>query len=80
LSVLQDTFDKEEILGKLMCWQSEAELGPKIRKIAEERDIPEERVCLYIQDLYKLSLPVEEHRMQSFCARMAQLVKQVRFK
>jgi hypothetical protein len=75
--VVQDAFDKEEILGKLMCWQSEAELAPKVRKIAELREIPERRVCLYIHDLYKLSLPVEEHRMQSFSARMAQLIKQV---
>jgi hypothetical protein len=75
--LVQDAFDKEEILGKLMSWQSPGELSPKIAKIAAARDIPQDRVCHYIQDLYKLSLPVEEQHMQSFCARMGKLIKQV---
>lgn len=74
----QETFEKEAVLGKLMAPLSDAELRPRVQRIAAARDIPPERVCQYLRDLHKHSLPVEDTGCRSFTVRMAQLIMQAR--
>lgn len=75
---VQDAFEKEEVLGRLMRPLSPAQLRPRADTIAVDRDIPEEHVCSYLEDLYKLSLPADHSGAQSFCARMSVMIMQVR--
>lgn len=75
--LVQDAFEKEAVLGRLMRKLPDYKLRARVQQIAEERAIPEERVELYLQDLYKLSLPVDHSGLHSFCSRMSSMIKQV---
>jgi hypothetical protein len=74
---VQETFDKEMILHRLMSQVTDDEMRGKVQAIARARDIPEERVCAYVKDLYKLSLPADNSGAHSQCQKMAVMVKQV---
>ena len=76
--ILQEVFDRENILHRLMsaAAPSDAELRPKVQRIAAARQIPEERVCAYLKDMYRLSLPSDRSGCQNFCQKMRVMIKQ----
>ena len=73
---LQEVFDRESILHRLMSGTSPSDLQSKVRNIAIARHIPEERVLPYLEDLYKLSLPSKHSGCQSLCVKMRVMIKQ----
>ena len=76
---MQDTFEKESILERLVRKVSMAEWeagAAKAAIVAKARGIPENAVALYLKDLYQLTLPVE-NKSSAFTDQMTRLVKQV---
>ena len=85
----QTTIEKEHILNKLMTKARAATCrgsgmltngvteAERLEAIAKLRDIPEWSVDQYLDNLYELSLPVDEDVVASFTDRITDLVTQV---
>jgi predicted transcriptional regulator len=76
---MQDTFEKEAILDRLMKKMTLADWQPgteRAKMIAQVRHIPESSVNIYLKDLYALTLQVQ-NIATSFTDQMTRLVKQV---
>jgi hypothetical protein len=77
--VVQDTFEKESVLEKLVHKVPMSEWEPGTQKaahIAHARRIPESAAAIYLKDLYELTLPVG-NKATSFAEQMTRLVQQV---
>ena len=86
---MQTTIEKEAILNKLMTRARAATSrgsgtltngvteAERLEAIAKLRDIPEWSVDQYLDNLYELSLPVDEDVVASFTDRITDLVTQV---
>lgn len=86
---VQTTIEKEHILNKLMTQSRVATTrgagtltggvteSERLEAIAKLRDIPEWSVEQYLDNLYELSLPVDEDVVSSFTDRITDLVTQV---
>lgn len=86
---MQDTIKKEHILNKVMTRGRAATTrgsgmltggvteSERIEAIAKLRDIPEWSVEQYLDNLYELSLPVDEDVVAAFTDRITDLVAQV---
>ena len=76
---MQECFDKEEVLHRLMKDANDSELQEKAAAVAAARGIPQHRAIHYLKDLFKLSLPAQHTSCASLCQKMGDMVKQARF-
>ena len=74
---MQNTFEKERILHKLMTAVGGREMRERVQAIAKARNIPEAAVLPYLADTYKLSLPPETSGTETLNQRMSAMIKQV---
>ena len=75
---MQECFDKEEVLHRLMKDANDSELQEKAAAVAAARGIPQHRAIHYLKDLFKLSLPAQHTSCASLCQKMGDMVKQAR--
>ena len=76
---MQDTFDKEQVLERLIHKTSANDWQPGTRNaamLAKKRHVPESAANLYLKDLHQLALPMNSESA-SFTDQMSELVKQV---
>ena len=76
-AIMQDTFDKERILHRLMTSVGESKMRERAPLIAKARGIPEAAVVSYLKDNYSLSLPSKTAGSETLNQKMKGMIKQV---
>jgi hypothetical protein len=80
-SMLQTTIEKERVLNEIMEKKrpsaANTSANERVEAVSKLREIPEWSVPHYLNDLYELSLPVENSSVTSFTDRITELVAQV---